>query len=138
MFLTLSFQTKTIEKFNVQLEITEEAKAYVSTLSQEAKENWFSTIPDSIPLKATCVFKFNNDFNSKVYFKLGTIDGIGDLFEGSFDLNTNTGTNGIIHTVIGDSHYFNIGNLAHLKKFTAFAWVNDESGKTIDVAKYQK
>jgi len=123
-----------ISSFHVQLELTPEAKAFVETLSDENKSNWLEFIPDSIPLKATCVLKFKTPPSNNVHFKIGTLDGLNDIYEGSFDLMGKIDG----RKSSGEIHYFNIGNITKYKKITALAWISNENGVPVEMIKFEK
>jgi|TARA_B110000261_G_C13048135_1_gene343163 hypothetical protein len=136
LFSTLIGKSGNISTFHVQLELTPEATVFVASLPDEEKQNWLELIPDSIPLKATCVLKYTNQPSNKLGFKLGSIDGLGDIFEGSFDFTSTT--NSIQHSQSGEIHYFQLGNIKHYKSFTALAWFSGENGAPLEMVRFVK
>lgn len=131
-----SFTVGSAKSFHVQLELTPEASTFISNLEEQEKSNWFDLIPDSIPLNATFVLKGINFPSTKVYFKIGSIDGIEDVYYGAYDFSNPQG--GIEYSTNNNVHYFKLGNITNYKSFTAYAWINDSTGNTVELLRYSK
>jgi len=135
IFSCISLSAGNIKSFHIQLELTPQAKAFVEGLSEDQKSDWLALIPDSIPLKATALIKYSGSLLNTIGFKLGTLDGLGDVFEGKYNP---TGQNTIEYTTSGEIHYFQLGDITKYKSFTAIAWFQNVTGEPIEVMTFIK
>lgn len=135
LFMLVKAEAGNIKSFHVQLELTPEAKAYVETLSEEDKSTWLSTIPEHIPLKATCVLKMEEAPTTSLGFKLGSIDGLGDIYDGQFNFG---GSNSIVLNSSGNIFYFELGNVTNYKSFVALSWISNEDGAPVEMVRFEK
>lgn len=137
IFFSQETSAGNITEFHIQLDLTPEARAFVETLSDENKEKWIESIPDSIPLQAICVLKMDSLPVHGIGIKIGTFEGLGDLFEGHYKESDSTET-AITHFSSGEIHYLNLGNITGYKSFIALAWVADSQGMPIEIARFEK
>jgi len=135
IFSCISLSAGNIKSFHIQLELTPQAKVFVDGLSEDQKSDWLTLIPDSVPLKATAVIKHSGDLSNIIGFKLGTLDGLGDVFEGKY---TPAGQNTIEYTSSGEIHYFQLGDITKYKSFTSIAWLEAATGEPLEVVTFIK
>lgn len=135
LFFTGKAEAGNIKSFHVQLELTPEAKSYVESLSEDKKSNWLNTIPDSIPLKATCVLELENTPTTSVGFKLGSIDGLGDIYDGQFNF---VGSNNIVLNSSGNIYYFELGSIKNYQSFVALLWISNTAGAPVEMVRFEK
>lgn len=133
-----SFQNKIISGFHLQLEVTKEATNYLKSLENEEKSDWLKNIPDSIPLQTSCVLELNTIDSVVVHFKIGSVDGYSDIFEGEYDMISKSSLKGINHKSSRNIHHFYLGELRTLKSYTAIVWVTNVHGKVLDMNKISK
>lgn len=126
-----------IKEFHIQLELTAEANKFIQSLSDDQKQNWQNLIPDSIPLKATAVLQIDSFPMHGIGIKIGTFEGLGDIFQGRY-LPSDSTSNPITHFSSGNIHYLTLGNIVRYKKFIALAWMANFEGMPIELARFEK
>lgn len=125
-----------IKSFHIETRLTDEALKYLKDNSKGDTLNYNQQLPDSIPLEAICVFELSEETTQDIYLKIGSISGLGDIFDESFTLlQTKLVPKSNLKRLV---YRYQLGTIYKTNTFTAFIWLNGVDGKPAAMLRYIK